>query len=252
MRAVTPHRRGRAARAIIALLAATAAVSACFVVLGHAAALSITSQHITVIRSCTLTASPSSSTVDTDATVDQSSPGSNFGTATTLNIASKATLVLAANQRAYVRFDLTKCVHAPPSTATVMIASLRLYATALAGSCRTYDVFRNTAAWTETGITWNNQPGGSSINSPASGGRTSAITAGTSGGCTYSSTNAYVAWDVTADVAAFVSGSATNDGWEIRDDSEQALGLLVNLAMTASSREANVQLQSPQLVVTYR
>lgn len=243
---------GGRGRTVTALAAAAGAVSASVVVFGHAASLSVTSQHLTVIRSCTLTASPSTSTVDTDATVDQGSPLTNFGTATTLNVASKATLVLASNQRTYVRFDLTKCVHSPPSTATVMTASLRLYATALASSCRTYDVFRTTASWTETGITWTNQPGGATINSPATGGRTSSVTAGTGGGCTFSSTNAYVAWDVTADVSAFVSGSATNDGWEIRDDAETALGVLTNFTLTASAREANVQLQSPQLVVTYR
>ena len=234
------------------MLAALAAATLPFVAFGPAASLSVASQHQTIARSCTLTAYPSASSADIDAYVDEGSPATNFGTGTSMTVSSKATLVLAANQRIYVRFDLSNCVHTPPSTATVMTASLRLYATALPSSCRTYDVFRNTSSWTETGITWNNQPGGSSINSPASGGRTSAITAGTSGGCTYSSAGAYVAWDVTADVAAFVSGSATNDGWEIRDDSETLLGILFNVAMTDSAREAAVQLQAPQLVVTYR
>jgi hypothetical protein len=232
-------------------------VAALVTVTGSAASLSVTSQHFTLARSCTLTAYPSASTVDIDSTVDQNNPTTNTGTATTLTVASKNAGLITlspANLRSYVRFDLTKCVRAAPSTATVMTASLRLYATALASSCRTYDVFRVGSSWTETGITWNNQPGGSSLNSPASSSRTSAVTAGTGGGCTYSSINAYMSLDVTSDVVAFVTGSATNNGWEIRDDAETGGGLLFsqNFTAIASSREASVQLQAPQLVITYR
>jgi len=56
-------------------------------------------------------------------------------------------------------------------------------------------------------------------------------------------------WDVTADVQAFVSGSATNYGWMIRDDVE---GSSTSRAVTFSSKEAANIPRSPQLVVNYR
>ena len=42
--------------------------------------------------------------------------------------------------------------------------------------CRTEDLFRVGASWTEAGITWNNQPFGTTVNNPATAQRTSAIT----------------------------------------------------------------------------
>jgi hypothetical protein len=209
-----------------------------------AASLPVTSKSLTVYRSCTLTATPSTSTVETDAFVNQSAPTGTNGTGTTMDSQSSN----AANRRIYLRFDLSKCRPAIPGSATVRKALIRLYVTAVPAVCRTEDIFRVGASWTETAITWNNQPFGTAVNNPPTAQRTGAITVGAAP-CQNTAANAYVnGWDVTADTAAFVAGTATNYGWMIRDDAENSA--TARLARF-STREANVLAQAPQLVVTY-
>jgi hypothetical protein len=210
-----------------------------------AAGLSVTSQGLAPYRTCTITATPSSTTAVADASVRQGSPTANFGTATTNNVATGN----GANRRLYIRFDLSGCKPAIPSTATVRLATLRLYVTALPSSCRTIDIFRVTASWTETAITWNNQPFGTAINNPAGGTATDTVTVGTPAGCGNQSTGVYITGAVlTTDVAAFVAGTATNYGWMLRDDVE---GNASTLTSTYSAKELGTIAQDPQLVVTY-
>jgi hypothetical protein len=111
-------------------------------------------------------------------------------------------------------------------------------------------VFAVTSAWTQSAITWNNQPFGTAINNPASGTRTDSVTMGIGAGCAIGSVAQYVPWNVTTNVASFVSGSATNFGWMIRDDVEDANGL--GFAVTFSTSDAGSVPQAPQLVVTYK
>src|SRR5689334_11674674 len=195
-------RRAAIALLVLAVLGAAAATS------GLAASLSVASKGFTPYRTCVLTATTSTSSVVIDASVRQASATSNFGTSTTNDVASQS----AANRRLYVRFDLSLCSPAIPSSATIRQATLRLYASALPASvCRTIDVFRVTATWTEAAITWNNQPFGTSINNPASGARVDSFNAGTQAGCENATAGAYISGAaVTTDVAAFVAGSATN------------------------------------------
>ena len=210
-----------------------------------AASLSLTSQALTPYRTCTMTATPATTTALIDAAVRQGSATSNFGTLTSTNVSSGS----AINQRAYLRFDLTTCSPAIPSTAVVRLATLRLYLTALPAACRTIDVFAGTASWTETGITWNNQPFGTAINNPPTASRSGSFTVGTPAGCQNLATGAYlVGGTVTSDVAAFVAGSVTNFGWMLRDDAE---GSATTRTMTFSSKELATVGQAPQLVVTY-
>ncbi|HEY3211248.1 MAG TPA: DNRLRE domain-containing protein [Actinomycetota bacterium] len=211
---------------------------------GLAATISLTSKPLTVYRTCTLTATPNTTTAETDSYVEQASANSNNGTAATMDVQSRNN----ANRRVYVRFDLARCRPSIPSSSTVTNALLRLFVTAIPGVCRTEDAFRSAASWTETGVTWNNQPFGTSVNNPPSSQRTDAITVGAAP-CQNSTANVYVSgWSVIPDVQAFVSGTATNYGWMIRDDAE-------NSATTRnarfSSKEANLLAQSPQLVITY-
>ena len=209
-----------------------------------AASLPLASKALTVYRTCTLTATPSSSTVETDAFVNQSTPNGTNGTGTTMDSQSSN----GANRRTYVRFDLTRCRPAIPAAASVNGALLRLYVTAIPAVCRTEDIFRVGASWTETVVTWNNQPFGSAVNNPASGLRTSFITVGAAP-CQNTAAGTYVnGWNVAADVAAFVAGNATNFGWMVRDDVENSA-----TARNArfSTREANLLAQSPQLLITY-
>ena len=225
--------------ALFGLLALVALTSA------SAAGLSLASQKLAPYRTCTITATPSTTTVESDASVRQASPNTNFGTATTTNVATGN----GANRRLYLRFDLTTCVPAIPSTATVRLATLRLYATAVPGSCRTIDLFRVTAAWSESTLTWNNQPFGTSINNPASSGAVDTFSIGTPAGCQNQATGVYVVGaDPTTDVAAFVAGSATNNGWMLRDDLE---GNASTLTSTFSSKDLGTASQAPQLVITY-
>jgi hypothetical protein len=208
-----------------------------------AASLPFTSQGLTVYRTCTLTATPSTSTVDADAYVNQSAPNGTNGTATFVDSQSSN----AANHRPYVRFDLTRCRPAIPAAAAVKSALLRLYVSALPGVCRTEDAFRVGAAWGETTITWNNQPFGTTVNNPPTAQRTAYITVGAAP-CQNTAAGYVNGWDVTGDVASFVAGTATNFGWMIRDDTENSA-----TARNArfSTREANVLAQAPQLLITY-
>lgn len=212
---------------------------------GFAASLTLTSQTFTPYRTCTITATPATTSAVIDATVRQGSATSNFGTLTSTTVSSAS----AANQRAYLKFDLTTCSPTIPSSAVVRLATLRLYITALPAACRTIDIFPATASWTETGITWNNQPFGTAINNPATGSRTGSFNVGTPAGCQNLATGTYlVGGTVTSDVANFVAGSVTNFGWMLRDDTE---GSATTRTVTFSSKELATVGQAPQLVVTY-
>ncbi len=215
--------------------------------LGRAAAadLNLTSENLTPYRTCTLTATPATTTSIIDSNVRQGSATSNFGTTTTMLVSSSG----AANQRVYIRFDLTACTVAIPATATIRLATLRLFATVLPAACRTVDVFKVTATWAETTITWNNQPFGTTLNNPPTGSRTDSFDIGTPVGCQNLTANAYILGaDVTSDVAAFVAGSATNFGWMLRDDVEASATARSSTYATKNLGTVN---RAPQLVITY-
>jgi hypothetical protein len=215
------------------------------VVTGRAASLTLTSQTLTPYRTCTLTATPATATVGIDTTARQASAASNFGTLATLTVSSANT----ANQRTYLRFDLTRCSPAIPATAIIRLATLRLFVSALPAVCRTVDLFRSTATWTEAGLTWNNQPFGAAINNPATASRTGTFDVGTPVGCQNRTNNSYVVGGtVTTDVAAFVAGSSTNFGWMLRDDAE---GSATARTTTFSAKNLGTAAQGPQLVITY-
>jgi len=200
-----------------------------------------------VYMTCTLSGTTGTSASERDSYVDENAPTTNNGTALSMNSQSRNN----RNRRSYVSFDLTTCAPNLPSSATVVNATLRLWVTAMpAATCRTEDVFAVTSAWTESAVTWNNQPFGTRINSPASGTRTDSVAVGTGAGCTIGSVGQYVPWNVTANLGNFVSGSATNFGWMIRDDVEGATGL--GFTVTFSTSDVGSIAQAPQLTVTYK
>jgi hypothetical protein len=228
----------------VTLLAAALVLGASMRI-GAAAALNLTSQRFTPYRTCTITATPATTTAVLDANVRQATPTTNFGATTTYVVSSG----VGANQRLYLKFDLTVCNPAIPSTAIVRLATLRLYATVIPAACRTLDLFPATAAWTEAAITWNNEPFGATINNPPTASRTGSFTIGTPAGCTNQATGTYVTGaTVTTDVASFVAGGATNLGWMIRDDVENSA---TTRSETFSAKELATVGQAPQLVVTY-
>jgi hypothetical protein len=128
------------------------------------------------------------------------------------------------------------------------LATLRLYLTAVPAVCRTLDLFRVAVTWTESGITWNNQPFGTTLNNPATGSRSASLTVGTPVGCGNMVAGYVTGATVTSDVAAWVAGSASNFGWMIRDDTE---GSATTRTATFSAKDLGTIAQVPQLVVTY-
>jgi hypothetical protein len=226
--------------AMVAAFSLTAGTS-----VGLASGLSLTPRALTPYRTCVITATPSSTVAVADASVRQGSANTNYGTQTTNNIASTG----SANRRLYIRFDLSVCSPAIPSSAIVRLATVRLYVTGLPANCRTIDLFRITAAWTEAAITWNNQPFGTALNNPSGASATDTFAAGTPAGCQNLSTGTYmVGINPTADVAAFVGGTATNYGWMLRDDAE---GSATAYTQTNSAKNLGTLAQAPQLIVTY-
>ena len=212
---------------------------------GLAAGLTLTSQNFTPYRTCTVTATPTTTTAVVDTTARQGSATSNFGALTALTVSSGS----GVNQRTYLKFDLTPCSPAIPASATVRLATLRLYMTAVPAACRVLDLYPVTAAWGETTLTWNNQPFGTTLNNPPTGSRTGTFSVGTPVGCQNQATGTYVTGGtVTSDVASFVAGTVTNLGWMIRDDAE---GSATTRTVTFSAKELGTVAQEPQLVVTY-
>ena len=221
------------------------AISAMLAQGAFAAGLNFASQALTPYRTCVLSGTPATTTAVLDASVRQGSATSNFGTSTTNDVASGS----AANRRLYLRFDLAQCSPAISSSAVVRLATLRMYGTVLPAVCRTVDIFRVTATWTEAAITWNNQPFGTAINNPASGSASDTYGAGTPAGCENLAVNSYITGGVvTSDVAAFVAGTATNFGWMLRDDVEGSATLRTQ---TYAAKNLGTASQAPQLVITY-
>ncbi|MEP6468640.1 MAG: DNRLRE domain-containing protein [Chloroflexota bacterium] len=211
---------------------------------GVTTSLSLTSQTMTPYRTCIVSGTPASTTAVADASVRQLTATSNFGTSTTNDIASS----LAQNRRLYIRFDYSTCSPAIPASATVRLATLRMYVSALPAACRTLDLFRVTASWTESGVTWNNQPFGTTVNNPPTANRSGSFDVGTPVGCQNRVAGFTTGAVVTADVAAWIAGSATNYGWMVRDDVENSATARTS---TFSAKDLGTTAQAPELVITY-
>jgi hypothetical protein len=225
-----------------------AIVVACFlgatVAPAVAAPLTVTSGSLSMFRTCSLTPLTGASTVGFDTYVDQSLATTNFGSATGLTVQSRNS---SRNMRVYIRFDLSQCSPAIPSSATVSSALLRMVPIAVASNCRTYDIFRVSSSWVESSATWSNQPFGTSINNPPTASRTSSSNIGAAP-CTNTADNVYTSgWDVTSDVRAFVTGTV-NNGWMIRDDIENS-GSTARTTTFYSSDTGSIA--SAQLIINY-
>lgn len=102
-----------------------------------------------------------------------------------------------------IRFDISSI----PSNAQVISASLYLYYqswgdTNPAG--RPLNIYRITRNWNEDTCNWNNQPSYASTT--------------TSTSIIPSAPGVWMEWDVTSDLDSFISGSVTNYGWKITDE----------------------------------
>lgn len=156
-------------------------------------------------------------TPSADTRIEEDSASTNFGTQATLLVRSRSS---SRNYRTLVQFSLP----AIQSGCALKVAALRLHASA-SDTGRTIEAYRAAASWTETGATWNNQPG----------------TAGTA--ATVTSTLGWNEWAVTTQVNAMYGGS--NNGFLLRDATE---GTFSAPTQTYSSREGS---KPPELVVTF-
>jgi hypothetical protein len=135
-------------------------------------------------------------TASIDSYVAESSPTNNFGTSVDIFVQSRS----AQDRRLLVQFALP----AQPASCSVAAAVLRLNASVNTPG-RTIQVFRVATSWTETGVTWSNQPattGSASTYSPAANGWQEAT--------------------VTPRVVEMYSG--TNNGFLLRDQAEDSGG----------------------------
>lgn len=227
-------------RVALALGAAVVLAGAGWTVFGSAAGLTVTPKNASAFGTCVLSAYPTTSVVLADSWVDENAKTSNKGTGTTLQVRSRS----LQNNRAFLRFDLTKCVPAIAASATVHKATLGLNLATAPTASRTYNINRvtgpcpesATTCWTETGLTWNNQP-------------TVASSATSTLALTSSSAGKNYAFDVTADVAAMLAGTASNYGWRIADSAE---GNATAITAIFKSKEATSNAAGPpQLVISY-
>jgi hypothetical protein len=187
-----------------------------------AASLLISPKPLTVFAYCIVRASAA------DSYVVQNSSAANFGTGTTVLVRSQSA---SRNRRTFVRFDLTSCN--ARTSAVVSAATLSLYLSTAPTASRTYDVRPVSAAWTETGVTWTNQPAVGAITSSTATGTTSGVR---------------LAWTVTADVQAWLAGTATNDGFRVSDAAESSA---TSREGTFRAREFGTAGQRPQLTIMY-
>jgi hypothetical protein len=220
--------------------AAVALAATAGLVLASATSLTVSPKNANAFRTCVLTGYPTTSTIVADTWADENAKTSNKKSGAFVQVTSKS----SANKRPFLRFDLTKCTPALASTVTVKRATLRLFLSQNPASARTYNVQRvvspcpeaASTCWTEGGLTWNNQPSVSS-------------TVTSSLNLTSSSVQQYYGWDVTADAAAFVAGTASNSGWRIADSAE---GNATAVDCQFKSKDAATNAAgAPQLVMVY-
>lgn len=160
-------------------------------------------------------------TANADAWVDEDNPGSNNNTPS-LTVRSRN----SRNARAYVTFTLP----AVPAGCVVQSAVLNLYASSVE-SGRTIQALQVTSSWNESTITWNLQPGSTTVNAAST---TSGSTAGLR------------SWTVTGIVLNMYSSGA-NFGFLIRDSSEGAGGNGLTQVYNGKDSSTN----KPTLVITF-
>lgn len=216
-------------------IAKTTAIAMGFVLLGgsvaFAAALQVAAQKVTAYQTdTTVPMTVCTRTPTADAYVDEQGGNKNlnFGTDTTLQVQAKKN----ANKRSFLKFDIASC--GIPAGAALQSASLRLFITTAPSSPRNYNAGLANAAWTETGITFGNQPGVLGTPGPA----TASIGSGSSG---------WFEWGVLSHVEA-IRGGTTNNGWQVRDSFEPTGNDNTSVESQFSSREGA---NPPQLVIAY-
>lgn len=159
-----------------------------------------------------------------DAYISVAAPDTNYGTAPTLYVGKSETSI----RRSLFQFDLSSI----PAGATVISATFQAYLVAFSATPPLLDVElkRVDDSWTELGVTWNSQPGTTSI------GKVNGVGVEMS----------YYDWDAAELVQDWVDGTA-NHGLALWSHIEAIYGW-----RGFASRESPSPPYPPQLVITYQ
>jgi len=154
----------------------------------------------TTFAQTTVNLSPSA-----DARIDEAAPTTNFGSDNYLPTHPWAP---SYSRRSVIKFDLSSI----PSGATIVSAKLKLMQIQTYGYDRTLDLHRLNTSWSESTVTWDSpwSSAGGDYNSTASASATS----------DWTGSFHVIEWNLQSDVQAFVNGTATNNGWLLRDSVE--------------------------------
>jgi len=171
-----------------------------------------------VVRLADTTSSPNP---DSDTWLDEANPTTNYGTDTTVLVGTTAG---GLKGRAGFHFDLSAL------SGTVRRAYFRANLETVGGSAQSIGIHALTAALTEGTATWNNMAANHNL--------VAADVKSINGAGFYT-------WDVTALVASWVSGAATNYGLMLKNASEAT----ANTRRTFSSRNHGTSSLRPQLVI---
>ncbi|MBL8229539.1 MAG: DNRLRE domain-containing protein [Bryobacterales bacterium] len=187
-------------------------------------------------------------TATADTYVRSGSPNQSQGYDTILRVQD------SGNNRALVQFSQA-VIASVVGGGTLQSARIRLYiidnGNNWGSAGRPVSAHRITRAWTEAGATWNCPDDTNPVNSAKDCnpdwqmGQTANwpfVATPTASVTHQNNQTGWVEWNVTADVAAFLAGTATNYGWLIKKDDEGASG-----RADYGSREGNFK---PELVLT--
>jgi hypothetical protein len=159
---------------------------------------------------------------DSDSWVSEGSPTNNFGTDSTLKVKSQGGSQIGNNARALIRFPLPIL---PSGCTSIASATLRVEADA-AKEGHTLEALQVASAWSETGVTWANQP------------------ATTNPAVAIPSAQGPLEWEVTEQLLGMYT--TANHGFLIRDAEENGVGD----EQTLNSRP-KVTDSVPQLVLAF-
>src|SRR5437773_619132 len=170
-----------------------------------------------------------------DSWIDEGAQNTNKGTDGHMHVLSTVSKL----RRGVIQFDLSSI----PTCASVTSATLRMTIENAGNASRTYGAHRVTASWTEGGVTWLRRNSTPTLWTSAGGDFVAAPTDTVPTGTTK---NVFLEWNVTPDVAAYVSGAAGNFGWLVKDEAEN-VGKIEFLLRNREDGDG----PTPELVVTY-
>ncbi|NYZ79230.1 DUF2341 domain-containing protein, partial [Candidatus Micrarchaeota archaeon] len=176
----------------------------------------------------TITLNESNSGNVGDSFTNSSDTGVNYGTLQYLSVRSSNA---GDVRRIFLLFDLSVI----PSSATITDANLSLYMFVAPTNNRTYNANNTSNSWTETGITWSNQP--------VTGTLQQGIT------ITLNVANIWKSWNVTNAAVSSYAQTNKNMSIMIKDGAETAS--TARFAMFVSKENTTDTSKRPQLIITY-